>query len=210
MSRGRAGHGTVGSAGLGVGRMVILDRVLRAVPFLAVFVAGLWLWSVAESFAIATRLARAGPELWPKIVLTLLLGAVLWGVVEALFRAQRDDRAARVIMRYVSRSTGHEPDAEESLEGERRPIFAIAGIAAMLGYVAVLPYLGYAVSTLLLLLAIMLLAGYSRPLSALLIALLGTLAFFLVFQRIAYISLPLGIGVFKQFSTTLMALIGVR
>ena len=89
-------------------------------------------------------------------------------------------------------------------------VFALAGIVAMLGYVAVLPFLGYSVSTFLLLLAIMLLAGYRRPVPALLIALLGTFAFFFVFQRIAYISLPLGAGVFKQISITLMALIGVR
>jgi putative tricarboxylic transport membrane protein len=190
--------------------MPILDRLLRAAPFLAVLVIGLWLWSVADSFAIATRLGRAGPELWPKIVLTLLLGAALWGVVAALLRAQSDRGTAGTLARYTRPSSGYAEDHEQSLEGKPQPVFAVAGLAAMLAYVAALPYLGYAVSTFLLLLAIMLLAGYRRPLSALLIALLCTLAFFFVFQRIAYISLPLGSGIFRQFSITLMALIGVR
>ena len=83
-------------------------------------------------------------------------------------------------------------------------------MAAMLGYVAVISYLGYAVSTFLLLFSIMLLAGYRRPLLAVLISLVGCLAFFVVFQRIVYVSLPLGVGPFKELSLALMALMGVR
>ncbi len=195
--------------------MAILDRMRRAAPFAVVFAAALWLWTVADSFAISKRLGRLGPEAWPKIVLLLLLFAALWGAIEAFLKAEPDG-AASIMIKQATRSAGHEDDAEKVLDGdadgpiEHRPIFAFAGVAAMLGYVALLPYLGYAICTFLLLLAIMLLAGYRRPLSAIVISLLGTLAFFFVFQRIAYISLPLGTGVFKDFSTVLMALMGVR
>jgi putative tricarboxylic transport membrane protein len=195
--------------------MTILDRMRRAAPFAVVFATGLWLWTVADSFAISTRLGRLGPEAWPKIVLLLLLFAALWGAIEAFMKAAPDG-AASIMIKQATRSAGHEEDAEKALEGDpdgpikRRPIFAFAGVVAMLGYVALLPYLGYAICTFLLLLAIMLLAGYRRQLSAIVISLLGTLAFFFVFQRIAYISLPLGTGVFKDFSTMLMALMGVR
>ena len=194
--------------------MAILDLTRRVAPFLLVFGAAVWLWTVADSFAISTRLGRAGPELWPKIVLLLLLGAALWGVVEA-FRG-RGDESTNVLITQASRSAGHEEDARKDLAGEadgvieRQPIFAIAGMAAMLGYVAVIQYLGYALSTFLLLLSIMLLAGYRKPLRATAIALLGTIAFLLVFQRIVYVSLPLGAGPFKVLSTSLMALMGVR
>jgi putative tricarboxylic transport membrane protein len=195
--------------------MAFLARVRRAVPFLVVLAAALWLWSVAESFAISTRLGRIGPEAWPKMVLLLILLAALWGVVEACLKA-RPDEVASVLIKQATRSAGHEQDAEQALEGEsegpveHRPAFALAGIGAMLVYVAAIPYLGYGICTFLLLLAIMLLAGYRKPVSAAVIALLGTLAFFFVFQRIAYISLPLGVGVFKEFSTELMTLMGVR
>jgi hypothetical protein len=59
-------------------------------------------------------------------------------------------------------------------------------------------------------LTIMLLAGYTRPVVAAFISLVGTLAFFFVFQRVAYISLPLGVGPFKDLSVWLMTIIGVR
>ena len=42
------------------------------------------------------------------------------------------------------------------------------------------------------------------------VAIVGTLCFFFVFQRVAYLSLPLGIGPFRELSTFLMAVMGVR
>ena len=194
--------------------MAILDLGRRVGPFLLVFAAGLWLWSVAQGFAIATTLGRAGPDLWPKIILLLMLGAAVWGVIEALFKRPTDSDTS-ILIANATRSAGHEEDAAKDLAGdaadaERQPVFSIAGMAAMLGYVAVIAYLGYALSTFLLLLAIMLLAGYRRPIRAMLISLVGAAAFFFVFQRLVYVSLPLGVGPFKELSLALMALIGVR
>jgi putative tricarboxylic transport membrane protein len=195
--------------------MAILDLARRVGPFLVVFCAAMWLWTVAESFAISTRLGRAGPDLWPKIILLLMLGAALWGMAEALFKRLPEPDTS-ILIANATRAAGHEEDARQDLAAEagdpadRRPIFAISGMAAMLGYVAAISYLGYVVSTFLLLLSIMLLAGYRRPLLAVLISLVGTLAFLFVFQRIVYISLPLGVGPFKELSLALMTLMGVR
>lgn len=195
--------------------MALLDLARRVGPFVVVFGTAMWLWTVAESFAISTRLGRAGPDLWPKIVLLLMLGAALWGVAEALFKRRPEDDTS-ILIANATRAAGHEEDARQDLAAEagdpadRRPVFSIAGMGAMLGYVAVISYLGYTVSTFLLLLSIMLLAGYRRPVLAVLISLIGCLAFFVVFQRIVYVSLPLGVGPFKELSLALMALMGVR
>lgn len=194
--------------------MAILDLVRRTAPFLMVFGFGVWLWTVANDFAISTTLGRAGPDLWPKIVLALLIGAALWGMVEAALKARPDDDTS-ILIANASRSAGHEEDARQDLAGdaadaEKRPVFAILGIASMLGYVIAIPYLGFTVSTFLLLLAIMLFAGYAKLLRASLIAAVGALVFFVVFQRIVYVSLPLGAGPFKEFTLALMALFGVR
>lgn len=194
--------------------MAIFDRVRRSAPFVMVFGVGVWLWTVANDFAISTTLGRAGPDLWPKIVLVLLIGAALWGMVDAALRSKRGDDTS-VLITNATRSAGHEEDAREDLQGdadgtEKRPIFAILGIASMLGYVLVIPYLGFAISTFLLLLAIMLFAGYERWLRATIIAGLGSLVFFVVFQRLVYVSLPMGAGPFKELTLALMALLGVR
>jgi putative tricarboxylic transport membrane protein len=195
--------------------MPILDATRRLGPFLLVFCVAVWLWTVAESFAISTRLGRAGPDLWPKMVLLLMVGAALWGMAEALFKRRPEDQTS-ILIANAAKAAGHEKDARQDLvadagdPAQRKPLFSIAGIAAMLSYVAVIHYLGYAVSTFLLLLSIMLVAGYRRPVLAVVISLLGAIAFFVVFQRIVYISLPLGLGPFKELSLMLMAIVGVR
>jgi putative tricarboxylic transport membrane protein len=194
--------------------MAISDLARRVAPFLMVFGVGVWLWTVANDFAISTTLGRAGPDLWPKMVLVLLIGAALWGLVDAALRAKHGGDTS-ILITNATRSAGHEEDARQELEGDaggaqKRPIFAILGIASMLGYVAVIPYLGFVISTFLLLLAIMMFAGYEKVPRAVIISGIGALVFFAVFQRLVYVSLPMGAGPFKELTLALMALLGVR
>ncbi len=195
--------------------MALLDLARRAGPFVTVLGAGVWLWSVANDFAITTRLGRAGPDLWPKIILVLMIGAAIWGIADAILKSRPDDETS-ILIANASRSAGHEEDARQDLAAatdgasERHPQFAVAGIAAMLGYVAVIPYVGFLLATFLLLMAIMLAAGYTRVLRAAGISLIGAFVFFIVFQRIVYVSLPHGEGPFKELTLALMALVGVR
>ncbi len=193
----------------------MLDLVRRAGPFAIVLGAGVWLWTVANDFAITTTLGRAGPDLWPKIILVLMIGAAIWGIAEAFFKSRPDDQTS-ILIAKASRSAGHEEDARQDLAGatdgagDRHPRYAAVGMAAMLGYVAIIPYVGFVIATFLLLLAIMLAAGYTRLLRATGISLVGALVFFIVFQRIVYVSLPHGEGPFKELTLSLMALLGVR
>ncbi|MEO8652005.1 MAG: tripartite tricarboxylate transporter TctB family protein [Hyphomicrobiaceae bacterium] len=195
--------------------MSLVDLARRAGPFVIVLAAGIWLWTVANDFAITTRLDRAGPDLWPKIILTLLIGAAIWGIAEAFFKS-RPDNEASILIAKASRSAGHEEDARQDLSeatdgsGERHPQFAAAGIAAMLGYVVIIPYVGFLIATFLLLLSIMVAAGYTRLLRAAAISLIGAFIFFIVFQRIVYVSLPHGEWLFNDLTLALMALLGVR
>jgi putative tricarboxylic transport membrane protein len=195
--------------------MPLLDLARRAGPFVIVLAAGIWLWTVANDFAIKTTLGRAGPDLWPKIILVLLIGAAIWGIAEALLKSRADDETS-ILIANASRSAGHEKDARQDLAAatdganERHPRYAVAGIAAMLGYVTVIPYVGFLIATFLLLLAIMLAAGYTRVLRAAAISFIGAFVFFIVFQRVVYVSLPHGEGPFKELTLALMALLGVR
>ena len=119
-------------------------------------------------------------------------------------------------MRAAVRAIGRESEAQKELEaeagttGEQQPLRAAGAIAALLAFVALIAFLGFTLTTFLLMFAIMLLAGYrNRPLAAV-IALLGALSFFFVFQKVAYVSLPLGAGPFKALSEMLIYLFGVR
>lgn len=195
--------------------MAFLPRLQRMLPFLVVIAAAAWLWGIADDLASQGRPGRVGPDVWPKIVLALMLAAAVWGAVKAALTSSDADGAS-ILIKQATRSVGREQEAEEELQAEaqgtgpRQPLYALGGMAAMLGFVAAIPYVGFLVATFVLMTAIILLSGYPRPGIALAVAGLGTMAFFFVFQKVAYISLPLGEGPFRVFSTTVMALIGVR
>jgi putative tricarboxylic transport membrane protein len=189
-------------------------RLARAFPFLIVLAVGVWLWHVANGF-VAARPGYAGPDLWPKAVLLLLIAAALVGALQALMR-DVDDGTASALIESASRAVGREGELEADLQLEfgdpakRQPLWAWVGIALLLGFVLIVPWVGFTLATFLVMLGIMLAAGYPRLGVAVATSAVGAFAFFFVFQRIVYVSLPLGAGPFKELSIALMAAIGVR
>lgn len=195
--------------------MQLAIRVGRAMPFLLVTAVGIFLYHMANEFGYVARLGRAGPDLWPKILLWLMLLASIWGAIQAL-TSKVEDEEMSLMVRAATRAAGKEDEAEEELAAEaghlesRHTWTALAAIVALLAFVGCIGYVGFTAATFAVMFTIMMLAGCGRPLTAALISLLGALAFFYVFQRVAYISLPLGVGPFKDFSTWLMTIVGVR
>lgn len=189
-------------------------RLVRALPFFIVFGIGGWLWHETGGFAV-TRPGYVGPEVWPRAVLVLLIVSAVVGSIQALIRGTVEGGASALI-KSATRAVGREGEVEADLQidagdpSTRQPVWAGVGIALLLGFVAVVPYLGFTLTTFLLMFGIVLCAGYRRPLVAGVTAAVGTLAFFIIFQRLVYVSLPLGVGPFKEMSTTLMALLGVK
>lgn len=194
--------------------MHVFRRLTKALPFLVVMGVAAFLWSAASAIDAPVRPGRLGPDVWPKIILGLMLIAAAWGALQALADPSGDEGTS-ILIKNASRSVGREEEAQRDLEAEAgggggRIGLAVAGMAALLGYVAVIAYMGFAVSTFLLLLTIMVLGGYEHYLRAALISGIGALAFFFVFQKVVYVSLPMGEGPFKALTTMLMALMGVR
>ena len=189
-------------------------RLVRALPFLIVLGVGFWLWRVSGGFALA-RPGYVGPEVWPRAILILLIASAVAGAVQALVRGI-DDASASALIKSATRVVGRDGEVEADLQIDagdpsmRRPVWAVAGIVLLLAFVAAVPYLGFAPTTFLVMFGFILAAGYQRPLVAAVTSAIGTLAFFVIFQRIVYVSLPLGVGPFKELSTTLMAMLGVK
>ena len=189
-------------------------RFVRALPFLIVLGVGLWLWRESGGFALI-RPGYVGPEVWPRAVLVLLIASAVVGAIQALVRGI-DDASASALIKSASRVVGRDGEVEADLQidagdpSTRQPKWAVAGIGLLLGFVAAVPILGFAPTTFLVMFGFILAAGYPKPLVAAISAGVGTLAFFFVFQRIVYVSLPLGAGPFKELSTSLMAALGVR
>ena len=85
----------------------------------------------------------------------------------------------------------------------------LSGIGLISLYVVLVPFTGFFFATAVFLFAFPLVGGFKRPGIAAAISAAGTLVLAVVFLKIAYISLPLGVGPFQALSIGLMRLLGV-
>lgn len=155
---------------------------------------------------IDTPVGRMGPDFWPKaiiafmgllclieIVKRLLMGVAPVGPVPVEAPGQVADAAA----------------AGDAADEPLRPGMLLGGGAAILGYVLAVPWLGFFLTTLVFLCGFAWIGGFRRLALNLVIGLAGSLLTLVLFMRVAYISLPLGEGPFRQLSLALLRLIGV-
>jgi putative tricarboxylic transport membrane protein len=173
-------------------------------PFALTGAVGAYLWSLTGDFDTGMSAGRIGPAAWPRIVLAVMLGAALLGLVQAALRPADLDRSLGVALTSGPGSEG------ENVETRPSNLRALAGIALLAAFPIAVPWLGFLVTCFILLFGQMWIGGYRKPARAGVIALAGTLALFLIFQRFVYLSLPLGAGPFAESTKLVMTLLGVR
>ena len=84
-----------------------------------------------------------------------------------------------------------------------------AGLVLIAGFVIGVIYLGFFVATALFLALFSWVGGYRRALPVALASVLGAFILLVIFMRVAYVSLPLGVGPFHSLSVLILQLIGV-
>lgn len=169
-------------------------RLAAALLPLVLAAGAVFLWVGLADLPFAPSRRRIGPDAWPKLVLALLLAGCAWRFAEAVF---------------LNRADAGEP--REGGAGSRATAArAWATVLVLLLYVALLPFLGFPVASGLLMAAVMALAGLRRWRLLVTTAVLASLGFFLVFQKLAYLPLPLGSGPFRDLTLGLAAAFGVR
>jgi putative tricarboxylic transport membrane protein len=187
--------------GQGRGRGPLAVTRLRAMlPYLVVLAIGLVLYYTAENFEFEEASGRIGPGAWPKLALILLLASALWGAISSGLKAGSPAPAVEEI------------DEMEALARppEIYPWLVWAAVALTVGYLAVLPVIGFFLATIVYVFVLIYLGHYRKllPLAALSVAV--ALAFMFLFMRIVYVALPVGIEPFDRLSYALMAAMGVR
>jgi len=166
---------------------------------------GLLLAATAFLYWAATRIAantgagRIGPDAWPKAILVFMGALCAWEIVRRLAMRPRD--AAQP----SPAGGGDGADAPPALQWGK----LAAGVGLVVGYVIVVPWVGFFVATAVFLAAFPWFGGMRRPVLTTVLGLAGSLALVVVFMRVAYISLPLGAGPFQALSLALLKLIGV-
>ena len=179
-----------------------MTRLKVALPYAAVLAVALYLYQVTASFASLGREGQLSPAFWPRAVLMLLMLVCAFEIASALF-FRRGRRA-------VARPEPAAGEGEGEGEAPRYPMLLAAGIGLTIAYVPGLQALGFFVATAIYLAAFMVVGRYRRPLVIVVTSVAGSLAFVFVFMKVVYVSLPLGMGPFRELSAWVLAALGIH
>ncbi|MGA0532590.1 tripartite tricarboxylate transporter TctB family protein [Hansschlegelia sp. KR7-227] len=182
-----------------------LWRLRAAAPYLAAFAAAVWLWTLTQDLDLSMSGDRAGPDLWPKMILLVMLGAAALGALQALLGAPGDGSLRDQL---TSAPDGAEVEAGETARPSTARLLAAVGL--LLVFPLVIEWTGFLALTAVTLFAQMWIGGYRKPGTAAVIAVVGAAILFFLFQRVVYLSLPLGVGPFADLTHVAMSLFGVR
>ncbi|MFP5405874.1 MAG: tripartite tricarboxylate transporter TctB family protein [Gammaproteobacteria bacterium] len=182
-------------------------RLRSVIPHLAMLLISVLLyWAMLQ---IDTRGAesgrRIGPDFWPRAIIVIMGLLCVYEIVKRLV----------IGTAFTARGLTDELDrnpAESVAEPAPEPQYLgrlLGGIGLIAGFALAVDWLGFFVATALFLFLFMLVGGFRRPLLAALIATAGSFVMIVLFMRLAYISLPLGAGPFRELSIALLRLLGV-
>lgn len=205
-----------------------LRSVLPHLILLAVSVLLYWMAMQIDTRATEDG-RRIGPDFWPKTIIIFMGLLCVWEIVKRLL--VHTDFTATGLTRDAGHPAAATPSDDIVVPGgasvgvthaasgtafdeapDDEPVYTgklIAGIALVAGFVIIVPWLGFFVTTIAFLATFIWLGGYRRVLPTALLSVGGSLALVVMFMRVAYISLPLGMGPFQTLSLGLLALLGV-
>jgi putative tricarboxylic transport membrane protein len=180
----------------------LAPRLRQVVPHAVMLLgAGLLFWA-STRIDVDTG-GRIGPAVWPRTIILLLALLCLYEIVKRLLAGTQTSATGVVSTMAMP---GEASAEEREVEHPRK---LMGGIALVAAYVFGVQWLGFFVATALFLAVFPWVGGMRRPLLSASIAVLGSLALIIVFMRVAYISLPLGAGPFRELSILLLRVLGV-
>jgi putative tricarboxylic transport membrane protein len=172
----------------------------RVVPYVLVFCVAAFLLYRAEHFEFTASIDQVGPDSWPKLILYMIMATSAFEGVRRLLTA-RSARSGPAIV----------PVTESPFERERADMrVVLTCVAASLVYLALFEIVGFFVDTLFFVMALIWIGRFRHFWTALAISTVTTLLFMLVFMRVIFVALPIGVGPFEWLSTSLMRLLGVH
>lgn len=182
--------------------MIGANVLARSAPFIAIMAAAGYFYYLSDHLDFDAMPGRAGPDLWPKMVLGLMILTCAIGIIKSFLA--RSAPGPNILKLLAPQQ------AEEEEESTRTwPHLALLGCALFVAYVLTLEHIGFVVGTILLIGAFLWIGRYRNWTVILLASVIGSLAFFFVFRRIVYVSLPLGKEPFLTVSVWVMKLMGM-
>jgi putative tricarboxylic transport membrane protein len=178
-------------------------------PYAIVGALAAWLFYAATQIDFHRRAGTLGPDVWPKLVLGLLVAVCVYEIARRLVSPARREGAHGVLQDMVAESeAAHGALEEPAAPGS--PLLLLGGIALTSVYVWLIGTLGFALATMPYLIAFIGMGGYRRWLVNAVVSVVGTLLMMFFFMKVVYVSLPIGAEPFAQVTLALMRLMGVR
>jgi putative tricarboxylic transport membrane protein len=185
-------------------------RALASVlPYALVGSLAAWLFYAATQIDFHRRAGTLGPDVWPKLVLGLMLAICVYEIVRGLFSQHWRGGATGMLQEMVERTEQAHLDAVEPA-APKSPGMLLGGIALTAVYVWLIQRLGFVLATAPYVFAFIALGGYRRWLLNTVVSGVGTLAMMFFFMKVVYVSLPIGAEPFAQVTFALMRLMGIR
>jgi putative tricarboxylic transport membrane protein len=174
------------------------------IPYALVGTASGYLYYVATNFEFHRRAGTLGPDFWPEAILILMIATCIFEIVRIALSPRSDAPIASVLEDMVEES------AEAESGAESHPVLLLLGMAATLGYVAVVQVLGFFLSTVIYLAAFLVIGRYRRWGVIAGVSVTGALVLMFIFMKLVYVSLPIGQGPFAEVTLFLMNVMGIR
>ena len=163
------------------------------------------------------------PATWPVIMIFCLMSVagiiLLWSILDEWRGHHNRTQMSRQPEAHTAPPEHHEgimTDAEADLiasegviAGEHDNRKMIWGIAGVFAYGFAITYLGSAFATMAIIVYWLLICGDRNPIKLALTSLLGTAAILYIFQKMAYLPLPKGVGVFHDMTIWLYRMIKI-
>jgi putative tricarboxylic transport membrane protein len=189
------------------------ERLRLALPHtVLLLIAGLLYYAASLIDKSGAGGTRIGPDFWPKVIIGAMAALCIYEIGKRLISGNARD---------VTGLTAGLDSAPLEIEGV--PVTAppvtkdappdhgrlAAGVALIAAFVFSVAYVGFFVGTALFLALFTWIGGYRRALPVVLVSVIGAFVLLVIFMRVAYISLPLGVGPFQHLSVLLLRLTGV-
>jgi putative tricarboxylic transport membrane protein len=190
----------------------MLQDLAKSLPFAVLLGAAGYLFTRTLQFDFPRAPDRLGPDVWPQAILVLLMIACAVGMGRTLFLDRRATPEVGTEEGHAAVPGKVGPGEIETADVEVPARYGLVagGLLLFLAYPIALEYLGFLVATFLLM-ALFMLIGQWRNLPGLLaVSAIGTLVLFYLFRGVVYVSLPLGRGVFHDWTVWVAGLLGMR
>lgn len=167
-----------------------------------------WLYWVSLRIEVDTG-GRIGPAVWPKAIIVIMALLCAFEIARRLLAGAAFMPRGLVTSKPPGKAAPGGAAKDMSGPIASHPWKLAGGVALVVGYVLVVPLVGFVITTAVFLAVFPWVGGLRRPVLAAVLGVAGSFLLVVVFMRVAYISLPLGEGPFKALSIALIGLLGV-